>query len=512
MKKKLMMVAVLLGALSLGACVDNDESASVEAVRNAKAEQLKGLAALANAQAEATKITAEAEAALKNAQAEYQKEMTEEAKQKFAVKIEQIKAKAEQEIAAAKLQAAQDQQALLDLADKRLRELYSQYSIAVGELDGYTRRKLNAVTALTNLESDIVHFKTQKDIDIASEERNIANYNFEIGLYEKYEKVDKTELEQKATTLYKEYQKVNALVEPKRTAKNNASDAYNEASSKFYYNNYPEPVYNNNDYVRDPIKTVASVKTFEVKGWWNIYDVENKVLSANKSVPYYTLNASGVERKKQELANTLKYNKTFLGTPKAGETAATGLYADLATAETNLENAKKADPVNQGEVERCQQTVDQVKADIESTKKLIADNEADVAEFAALIDTFSGDDLKAYDKAVEDQKALAEALETALKELDAAQEASSKACTEWQTAASAASAAFDVNEAIESLKYQIAQSERNIISYKNDINSKEDAIASKKAEIETINTQIEAQTAIVNNWKAQIEAAIEAQK
>ena len=64
MKKKLMMVAVLLGALSLGACVDNNESASVEAVRNAKAEQLKGLAALANAQAEATKITAEAEAAL----------------------------------------------------------------------------------------------------------------------------------------------------------------------------------------------------------------------------------------------------------------------------------------------------------------------------------------------------------------------------------------------------------------------------------------------------------------
>lgn len=65
MKKKLVMVAVLLGALSLGACVDNNESTSVEAVRNAKAEQLKGLAALANAQAEATKITAEAEAALK---------------------------------------------------------------------------------------------------------------------------------------------------------------------------------------------------------------------------------------------------------------------------------------------------------------------------------------------------------------------------------------------------------------------------------------------------------------
>lgn len=93
MKKKLMMVAVLLGALSLGACVDNDESASVEAVRNAKAEQLKGLAALANAQAEATKITAEAEAALKNAQAEYQKEMTEEAKQSLQLKLSKSRLK-----------------------------------------------------------------------------------------------------------------------------------------------------------------------------------------------------------------------------------------------------------------------------------------------------------------------------------------------------------------------------------------------------------------------------------
>ena len=128
---------------------------------------------MANAQAEATKITAEAEAALKNAQAEYQKEMTEEAKQKFAVKIEQIKAKAEQDIAAAKLQAAQDQQALLDLADKRLRELYSQYSIAVGELNQYTGRKLNAVTELTALESGIVDFKTRRRKSILPVKRDI---------------------------------------------------------------------------------------------------------------------------------------------------------------------------------------------------------------------------------------------------------------------------------------------------------------------------------------------------
>ena len=39
MKKKLMMVAVLLGALSLGACVDDNESQSVTDLRGAKAKQ-----------------------------------------------------------------------------------------------------------------------------------------------------------------------------------------------------------------------------------------------------------------------------------------------------------------------------------------------------------------------------------------------------------------------------------------------------------------------------------------
>ena len=70
MKKKLLFAAVVIGALSLGSCVDDNESASVEAVRNAKAEQLKSIAAMNNAQAEATRLLAAAESALKAAQAE----------------------------------------------------------------------------------------------------------------------------------------------------------------------------------------------------------------------------------------------------------------------------------------------------------------------------------------------------------------------------------------------------------------------------------------------------------
>lgn len=457
------------------------------------------------------KITADAEAALKNAQAEYQKEMTEEAKQKFAVKIEQIKAKAEEAIAAAKLQAAQDQQSLLDLADQRLRGLYGEYMVAIKALDGLNSQKLAATTSLVSLEEGFISYKTQKDIDIARQEKNIADYNFQIGLYEKYEKVDKTELEQKATTLYKEYQKVYALVGPKSTAKEHASDAFDKSSSRFDASNYPTGQ-GGESQVENPIKTVASVRTFQVKGWRHVYTSEYKELSANRRIIYYTLVASDVERQKQQLDNTAKNQKNNLGAPKAGETAATGLYAILATAETDLENAKKADPVNQSDVDRCQGKVDQAKADIETAKTNLKDAEDDVKEFAALIATFAGDDLKAYDKAIEDQKALAEAFETALKEYNDADDAQKKALAEYETARSLASAAFDVDGAIENLKYNIAGCEQQINTYKTQINSKEDAIASKKTEIETINTQIEAQTAIVNNWKAQIEAAIEAQK
>ena len=71
MKKKFLAMYALAGALVASpvftSCVDDEVSPSVENIRNQKAEQLKALAALQNAQAEAAKITANAEAAYKAA-------------------------------------------------------------------------------------------------------------------------------------------------------------------------------------------------------------------------------------------------------------------------------------------------------------------------------------------------------------------------------------------------------------------------------------------------------------
>ena len=94
MKKQILLIATLAGALFLGSCVDDKESASVTAVREAKAEQLKGLAALAQAQAQAATMAAEADAALKQAQAAYyeaqaayEQARTEEAKANVLVNV-----------------------------------------------------------------------------------------------------------------------------------------------------------------------------------------------------------------------------------------------------------------------------------------------------------------------------------------------------------------------------------------------------------------------------------------
>ncbi len=117
MKKKFFAIYALAGALVASpiftSCVDDTESASVEALRGAKAEQLKSLAALNNAKAEAALIEANAQAeidraeaafknaqaALENANAEAKAQLTAQAAETFALELEKIKAEYAERIA-----------------------------------------------------------------------------------------------------------------------------------------------------------------------------------------------------------------------------------------------------------------------------------------------------------------------------------------------------------------------------------------------------------------------------
>lgn len=108
MKKITMMAACF--ALLLSSCVTNEESQSVTNIRDAKAEHLKSLATLNNAEAAAAKTLADAEAALKAAQAK-----AEEAKAKEAeaqAKLLEAQAENSKIIAAAEAELLKAQAAL----------------------------------------------------------------------------------------------------------------------------------------------------------------------------------------------------------------------------------------------------------------------------------------------------------------------------------------------------------------------------------------------------------------
>ena len=119
--KKGFLFGAMLSAFALVGCVDSNESASVEAVRNSKAEEQKALAAMYNAQAAAATTQAQAEAALAQAQAaliqaqaekaqadaEYQKIKNEYEKDKNNIELQKLLAQAEVAKAAAEQQIQQ---------------------------------------------------------------------------------------------------------------------------------------------------------------------------------------------------------------------------------------------------------------------------------------------------------------------------------------------------------------------------------------------------------------------
>lgn len=219
-----MMVAVLLGALTLGACVDDNESASVTAVRDAKAKQLESVAAMNNATATATAKLAEANAALIAAQAkateieaeraavevELAKVQLESEKARLEgqlaqLEVEKAQAKAEMERIAANLEAEllNAKAALLNAQlnyNSSLENLNAQEKAKLGELlTAYTNASKSLLDAqqqlakdkiaLAGLESGLVTAKEQAKKDSMDIYEGIDRQKAMIEIYKKYETI-----------------------------------------------------------------------------------------------------------------------------------------------------------------------------------------------------------------------------------------------------------------------------------------------------------------------------------
>ena len=158
MKKKLMMVTLLLAGLTMGACVDDKESASVTAVRDAKTEQLESVATMNAAAAEAKQAMAAAEAALKLAKAQAQQAAAELEKANAEYERKQAELqelKNQQESIDNQRKQAQIEQELLDI-EQRKKGYEQQMAKIKADME---KAEIEAQTALINAQAQLNNAK-----------------------------------------------------------------------------------------------------------------------------------------------------------------------------------------------------------------------------------------------------------------------------------------------------------------------------------------------------------------
>ena len=208
MKKLLSLIIACALGFGMISCVETEESQALVELRNAKAEQLKALTNLYNAQAEAARITAQAEAALKaaqaayqQAQADYKKEELEQLKKKFEVQLEALIAQYQASIAQYKFQKADYEKRLMDkLAEIEAAEkakiiaLYNQYSEYSDALNDANANLIQYKVQMARVENEIVDIQEaaekaiseQKEI-IAENEALIAEEEAKLAVYNNHE-------------------------------------------------------------------------------------------------------------------------------------------------------------------------------------------------------------------------------------------------------------------------------------------------------------------------------------
>ena len=193
-----MIIAALLGALTFGACVDSTESASVTAIRNAKAEQLKSIATLNNAkaQAEATIAAAEAQiaaaqaqliaaqAAAVNAQTEAQKIANQQLAAQAADAIARLEAQMEIDLLKFQQQLLAEKINFMNSANGAVVALYTNYEAALANLATLKTNLAKNKVALAKAEAGIATFEETKAAAIEAAQAKLDSYKATKAGYE----------------------------------------------------------------------------------------------------------------------------------------------------------------------------------------------------------------------------------------------------------------------------------------------------------------------------------------
>lgn len=521
MKKVLIIVAAAIAAtFSMTSCVETNESASVTALREAKAEQLRALAEAERTRAAADSILAAAKAALNLAKAEYEQAraedlafQTEMARAKFEARLEAILLEAQNRLLKAQQENNRLQNELLTQASGQLQTLYRTYFNEVETLNKLKSDLNDANFTLVSAENGLISAEQTYNSLIAMEEREIARYQAQIEAWQKYTGLDKADLQAEVDRLYQERTNANSDYVLKLRQMNDATTAYNEAlSAKYNINNVGA-------------ETHEVVKAFSDIMDYAYYDaIDNINYYIMPSVLYtddfederlqyeygYTLNAyyyyvseSQISGGRLYLNNQIEYYEDYIGVPSSGTgasaVAATGIYARLEDAQTRLAAAVTAK--DETLIEQITIEIQQIEEELEEYNGYLADSKADLENFEALVKVITGETYEAY---VAEVKALGES-EEAKAYFDAAvlyveaYDLYSDINSDYSVALDYLNnyGILDVQEQIDQLNSNIGDCQTRINNYRSNITNSESALQKAKDKIADLTERIAIQEEIV---------------
>lgn len=526
MKKKLMMVAVLLGALSLGACVDDNESASVTDIRGAKAEQLRSLATLNEAKAEAELIRANAEAALQQAQAAYEQAKADsmniyndKAEQEYAMELAEAQLEHQKELLRLQQELAEAQENAL--ANDYANELNTLLELQGKLIDAryqYALREAGLGQSDANVAAQIVEYRE----NIAAAEAKLAVLNSD-----EYKALDDSELRAEIATKEQEYEQaklefandptcsalVNAGTSVKTTAETliEQQDLVRTLNAISYVIGFTESV--NGDYYRYYTSVAYNLSSPEFV-YVSAYYKGLRINETNKLYAdrYY---AGQVETAAEALGTDedTQDDNTAYGQLAKAEAALATANADMTKAQNMPAGTDAEKAAKKQAIENAQNAIDQANMDIAIAKDNLAGCQNDydnaIAAQKEFDDAYKAFSVDAYNKAVTD--------------FEAAVEANTDACEAYIEAKQSVS---DLDSELEALKFmannskvdweqEVANLNEEIAMWNTQISNLEAMNTQSEAylellaqEIEGLELQIKAQQQIVDAAREALEASI----
>ena len=385
MKKKFFAMYALAGALVASpvftSCVDDSESASVTAIRNAKAEQLKAAAAYDLALTEYQK----AQTALKEAELAAKLAETEQDKALFEYQLATAKAEYEKKALEYEKTKLEYLQSMANTENQMISNAASKYTNALDELNLLNVTLLEAKKSLAQVGIDSTENVALLNELVAQQNATIIEKTTEIERLKAYKGESEESLKTKMDAVLANYKSLNSEKAVADDAKTKTATALSDAGIAYGDVEYVEVI---NNLTSTPYNMTITATNFDSETGLNAY-VES----------YSALLESEILTNKQTLKQTLASAKTTLGAPKTDAAAATGLYFQLETLETALKAAQDALAANtdatltaglETAVEDAQIDVAEYKEQtLQPQLDAVKDAEDAIAEFDALIAAFA---------------------------------------------------------------------------------------------------------------------------